>query len=85
MPAGALVALAVPSVASASQPEIPGGSGTSRADAVSNPVNSDAYGTPGASWWGDWASGLAGDNSTTNNEWKADHGYLPVESSLNTP
>ena len=27
----------------------------------------------------------AGDNGTINNDWKALYGYLPVESSLNTP
>ena len=66
----------------ASAPDTPGGFGTERASAVSDPANSDAYGTPGASWWGVWASGLAGDNSTTNNEWKADNGYLPVSRPL---
>ena len=50
--AGAIAALTVPTVASAAQPADPGFFGTFRADAVSSPANSDAYGTPGASWWG---------------------------------
>ena len=43
---------------------------------------------PGASFWahnGDGAVARGGDNGTINNEWKADNGYLPVESTLSTP
>jgi hypothetical protein len=38
--------------------------------------------------WGQWTDGAAaraGDNGTMNQDWMADHGFIPVESSLNTP
>ena len=87
--AGALVALAVPSVASASQPAAPGGFGKERAANLAD-IRAGVYHTdlPGASYWAhnpDGAVARAGDNGTINNQWKADNGYLPVESSLTTP
>ena len=83
--AGALVALAVPTVASASQPATPGGFGTERAANIrhctryTNDRGSELGAQP------DGAAARAGDNGTINNHWKADHGFLPVESSLTTP
>ena len=38
--------------------------------------------------WGQWSDGAAaraGDNGSQNQQWMADHGFLPVESSLTTP
>jgi hypothetical protein len=81
--AGALVALAVPSVASATQPVAPGGFGTERAENIHTFHQGDAALINGT--MGDLASSRAGDNGTINNDWKADYGYLPVESSLTTP
>jgi hypothetical protein len=74
--AGAVVALAVPSVALASQPATPGGFGTERANNISQM-------TPGT--WGAEASNRAGTNGDQNQAWMDSHGYLPVESSLTTP
>ena len=74
--AGALVALAVPTVASASQPTNPGGFGTERA--------SNIHGMTGAAW-GDMASDRAGTNGELNHAWMDSYGYLPAESSLTTP
>ena len=87
--AGALVALTVPTVASASQPANPGGFGKERAANLAD-IRAGVYETdlPGASYWAhnpDGAVARAGDNGTINNDWKADNGYLPVESSLTTP
>jgi hypothetical protein len=78
--AGALVALAVPSVALASQPVVPGGFGTERAANIEQFHTEDGFGN-----WGSYASERAGDNGTINQEWMADRGFLPVESSLTTP
>ena len=81
--AGALVALAVPTVASASQPATPGGFGKERASNIHTYFTNDGLGN-----WGQWTDGAAaraGDNGSQNHVWMADHGYLPVESSLTTP
>ena len=81
--AGALVALAAPSVALASQPTNPGGFGQERAANIQTSFTNAGLGN-----WGQWTDGAAaraGDNGTQNNAWKAAHGYLPVESSLTTP
>jgi hypothetical protein len=81
--AGALVALAIPSVAMATQPEHPGGFGTERA------YNIHTYfdGAVGTNWGTapDGASARAGNNGALNNEWKAAHGFLPPESSHMAP
>ena len=86
---GALVALAVPTVASASQPVAPGGFGKERAANLADiRAGESQTDLPGASYWAhnpDGAVARAGDNGTINNEWKADRGYLPVESSLTAP
>jgi opacity protein-like surface antigen len=76
----ALVALAAPSVAMASQPATPGGFGTERADNIATYHTGDGYGN-----WGSYASDRAGTNGDQNQQWMADHGFLPVESSLVTP
>ena len=86
---GALVALAVPSVALACPARYPGGFGKEPAANLAV-IRAGVYPTdlPGASYWAhnpDGAVARAGDNGTINNEWKADNGYLPVESSLATP
>jgi hypothetical protein len=80
---GALVALAVPSAASASQPVFPGGFGTERASNIQTYFTNDGFGNWGQ--WSDGAAARAGDNGTINNAWKASHDFLPVESSLTTP
>jgi hypothetical protein len=87
--AGALVALAVPAVASATQPVAPGGFGKARAANLAD-IQAGVYATdlPGASYWAhnpEGAVARAGDNGTINNDWKADNGYLPVESTLTLP
>jgi hypothetical protein len=81
--ATAIAALAVPTVAMASQPADPGGFGQQRADNLHTYHQGDAALTYGT--MGDLASDRAGDNGTINNEWKAGHGFLPVESSHVTP
>ena len=81
--AGALVALAVPTVASASQPATPGGFGKERASNIHTYFTNDGLGNWGQ--WEDGAAARAGDNGSLNHEWMADHNYLPVESSLATP
>jgi hypothetical protein len=78
------VALAAPAASMASQPDNPGGFGKERASNIQN-LHMGLNGTPGASSWGDLASDRAGDNGTINNDWKASHGFLPVESSHVTP
>ena len=80
---GALVALAVPTAALASQPVNPGGFGQQRAANIHTYHQGDAALTYGT--MGDLASSRAGDNGTINNDWKAAYGFLPVESSLTTP
>jgi hypothetical protein len=79
----ALVALAVPATSMASQPETPGGFDTERASNIATFYSDDGYGNWGTGF--DAAASRAGDNDTINNDWKADNGYLPVESSLVTP
>jgi hypothetical protein len=79
--AGALAALAVPSVASASQPAIPGGFGKDRAYNIHTYHQGDAALINGT--MGDLASERAGTNGDQNNAWKVSHGFLPLESSLN--
>jgi opacity protein-like surface antigen len=80
----ALAALAIPSVASASQPVKPGGFGTDRAYALTTPTSvSDGHAwsdDPGASEMGIAASERAGDNGAINNAWKIAHDELPTES-----
>jgi hypothetical protein len=81
--AGALVALAVPSAALASQPASPGGFGQERAANIQTYFTNDGYGNWGQ--WSDGAAARAGTNGTNNQAWMDSHGYLPVESSLTTP
>ena len=78
--AASVAALAVPTAAMASAPANPGGFGTERASNIQQFHTGDGFGN-----WGSYASDIAGDNGTTNQAWMADHGYLPVESSLTTP
>ena len=76
--AGALVALAVPTVASASQPANPGGFGQERAANIGTVIS--------GSDWGHLAATRAGDNGTINQAWMVNNVHsLPVESSLTTP
>ena len=81
--AASAAALAVPTAAMASAPTNPGGFGTERAANIHTYHQGDAALTYGT--MGDLASGRAGDNGTMNQGWMADHGFLPVESSLTTP
>ena len=74
--AGAVAALAAPTAAMASQPATPGGFGTERASNIQDMA-------PGA--WGQMAAERAGTNGDQNHAWMVKYGYLPVESSLNTP
>ena len=81
--AASLVALAVPTAAMASAPATPGGFGNERAANIHTYFTNDGFGN-----WGQWLDGAAaraGDNGTQNHTWMADHGYLPVESTLTTP
>jgi hypothetical protein len=75
-----IAALAVPTAAMASAPVTPGGFGTERASNIEKSHTGDGFGN-----WGSYASDIAGDNGTTNQDWMAKYGYLPVESSLTTP
>jgi hypothetical protein len=80
--AGALVALAAPSAALATQPENPGGFGQDRAAGVA------ALREMGLNWghtYADGASVRKGDNAAQNSAWKVANGELPVESSQMTP
>ena len=76
--AGALVALAVPTAAMASQPANPGGFGQERAANIGTVIS--------GSDWGAMAADRAGDNGTINQDWMVNRvDSLPVESSLVTP
>ena len=79
---GALVALAVPTVASASQPANPGGFGKERAANLLTFVLHDRSVRRTGATWRSPAPVTTARSTTT---WKADNGYLPVESSLATP
>jgi hypothetical protein len=81
--AASIAALAVPSVAMATAPATPGGFGTERAANIHTYFTNDGLGNWGQ--YSDGAAARAGDNGTSNQAWMADHGYLPVESSLTTP
>jgi hypothetical protein len=86
--AASIAALAAPTAAMASAPVNPGGFGQERAGNLAD-IRAGVYSTdlPGASYWAHNADGAvarAGDNGTINQEWMADNGFLPVESSLNT-
>jgi hypothetical protein len=78
---GSLVALVVPSAAMASQPADPGYFGTNRANNITNGVQG---GYPDPSFIGEWFSGIAGDNGTTNQQWMVANNTPPVESALYT-
>lgn len=67
----AVAMLAVPTASMASQPADPGGFGRDRAAWIH--ANSGAE-------WGAIAGDRAGDNGTINNDYKVQHGDLPVES-----
>jgi hypothetical protein len=78
--AASIAALAVPTAAMASAPATPGGFGTERASNIQKYFTNDGLGNWGQ--WSDGAAARAGDNGSMNQEWMADHGFLPVESSL---
>jgi hypothetical protein len=73
----ALVALAAPAASMASQPATPGGFGTERAANIGTVITGEQ--------WGQETATRHALNSDRNQDWMADNGYLPVESSLMTP